>query len=66
MLPMHSTPGLKFDFAMAMGVRNNDKARKAVLDKLITEKAKDIQAIISSYGIPLLPIGEAQSKHDDD
>ncbi len=66
MLPMRSTPGLKFDFAMAMGVRNNDKARKALLDKLITEKAKEIQTIISSYGIPLLPVGETQAKPDDD
>ena len=29
MIPMKSTPGIKFDFAMAMGVRNGDKARKA-------------------------------------
>ena len=56
MIPMKSTPKIKFDFAMAMGVRNGDKARKAVLDKLITTKADKIQAIIASYNIPLLPI----------
>ncbi len=56
MIPMKSTPGIKFDFAMAMGVRNGDKARKAVLDKLIATKADKIQGIIASYHIPLLPI----------
>ncbi len=65
MIPMKSTPGIKFDFAMAMGVRNGDKARKAVLDKLIATKADKIQAIIASYNIPLLPITK-EVIHDDD
>lgn len=56
MIPMKSTPDLKFDFAMAMGVRKPDKERKAVLDKLITENAAEIQAIIESYNIPLVPL----------
>jgi quinoprotein dehydrogenase-associated probable ABC transporter substrate-binding protein len=56
MIPMKSTPGIKFDFAMAMGVRKGDKARKAALDQLIATKADKIQAIIASYNIPLLPI----------
>jgi quinoprotein dehydrogenase-associated probable ABC transporter substrate-binding protein len=65
MIPMKSTPGIKFDFAMAMGVRNGDKARKALLDKLIATKADKIQAIIASYNIPLLPITK-EVVHDDD
>jgi len=65
MIPMKSRPGIKFDFAMAMGVRNGDKARKATLDRLITAKIKEIQAIIASYNIPLLPI-EKQAVNDDD
>jgi hypothetical protein len=65
MIPMKSGPGMKFDFAMAMGVRNNDKSRKAALDKLITAKMKDIQAIMASYNIPLLPIEERVSKDND-
>jgi ABC-type amino acid transport substrate-binding protein len=51
-----STPEIKFDFAMAMGVRKPDKERKAVLDKLITENADEIKAIIESYHVPLVPI----------
>jgi quinoprotein dehydrogenase-associated probable ABC transporter substrate-binding protein len=65
MIPMKSTPGIKFDFAMAMGVRNGDKARKAALDKLIATNAKKIQAIIAGYNIPLLPLMK-EVVHDDD
>ena len=60
MIPMKSTPGIKFDFAMAMGVRNGDKAKKAMLDKLIASKADKIQAIIAGYNIPLLPITKGE------
>lgn len=55
-LPMTSRPNLKFDFSMAMGVRNNDEKRKAILDKLITENKAEIEAILKSYQVPLLPI----------
>ncbi|OYV17517.1 MAG: quinoprotein dehydrogenase-associated ABC transporter substrate-binding protein [Methylococcaceae bacterium NSP1-2] len=55
-IPMQSTPDIKFDFAMAMGVRKPDKERKEILDKLITENAAEIQAIMESYHIPLVPI----------
>ncbi len=56
MIPMKSTPGIKFDFAMAMGVRKGDKEKKQLLDKLIVSQADKIKAIIESYNIPLLPI----------
>lgn len=64
MIPMKSTPGMKFDFDMAMGVRKADKARKETLDKLIATKAKEIQSIIAGYGIPLLPLPQ-QAIHED-
>lgn len=53
-IPMKSTPGMQFDFPMSMGVRKTDKERKAVLDRLIVKKSKEIRAIIASYNIPLL------------
>ena len=56
LIPMKSTPALKFDFAMAMGVRKGDKTRKAQLDKLIDSQSDKIQAIIASYNIPLLSL----------
>jgi len=65
MIPMPSTPGNPFEFSMAMGVRNGDKARKAMLDRLIDTKAQEIKAIIESYHIPLLTIPK-EAAHDDD
>jgi len=56
LITMKSTPAIKFDFAMAMGVRKGDKARKAQLDKLISSQTDKIQSIIGSYNIPLLPL----------
>jgi quinoprotein dehydrogenase-associated probable ABC transporter substrate-binding protein len=64
MIPMKSTPDVQFDFAMAMGVRKGDKARKEMLDKLIAAKADKIQSIIAGYHIPLLPLPK-QAAHED-
>jgi len=65
-IPMKSTPGIKFDFSMAMGVRHGDKKRQAQLNKLIVKNAKEIANIISRYQIPLLPIPEALPVKDAD
>ena len=56
MIPMQSSPDMKFEFAMAMGVRKGDTARKDALNKLITAKANKIHAIMADYQFPLLPI----------
>ena len=63
-IPMKSEAGIKFDYQMAMGVRKNDKARQEQLNKLITKKSSDINAILSQYHIPLLPLEAALSKKD--
>ena len=65
-LPMESTKAVKFDFSMAMGVRYGDKARKIVLDKLISENQVEINAIMSGYQIPLLAIPEQKNHEEDD
>jgi hypothetical protein len=64
-IPMQSTPGNKFDYSIAMGVRFKDKDLQATLNKLIASKAKEIQTIIASYNVPLLPIPKP-TKHDKD
>ncbi|MGR9035047.1 MAG: quinoprotein dehydrogenase-associated putative ABC transporter substrate-binding protein [Gammaproteobacteria bacterium] len=64
-IPMKSAPGLKFEFAMSMGVRNGDKARKEALDRLITANKDKIQSIMESYYIPMTTI-EAQPVPEDD
>lgn len=64
-IPMTSSPGLKFDFSIAMGVRYGDTARRDELNRLIDENFSEIQAIIAQYNVPLLPIPK-QSRRDDD
>lgn len=66
MISMKSTPDMKFEFAMAMGVRNGDKARKETLDKLIASKADKIRSIMTSYSFPLLPLPKQVVREDDD
>lgn len=66
MIPMKSTPDIKFEFAMAMGVRNGDKARKEALNKLIADKADKIRGIMAGYNFPLLPLPKQAIREDDD
>ena len=65
-IPMKSTPEMKFEFAMAMGVRNSDKARKEVLNKLIARKKTEIDSIMSGYNIPLLALPKQAAGEDKD
>lgn len=65
-IPMQSTPDMKFDFSIAMGVRQGDDKRKQQLNDLIDKNLDKIQAIIGSYNIPLLPIPAQATKKDDD
>ena len=53
-LPMLSTPSMKFDFQISMGVRFGDKDRKAQLNALITENSDEIRNILQSYNVPLI------------
>lgn len=63
-IPMKTEAGVKVDYQMAMGVRKNDKARQEQLNKLIAEKSPEINAILSQYHIPLLPLEAPPSKKD--
>ena len=65
-IPMQSTPGLQFDFAMSMAVRTGDKPRLQLLNDLIGKNMDKINAIIGSYGIITLPIQPQNVKKDDD
>lgn len=65
-IPMQSTPDMRFDFSIAMGVRQGDNSRKQLLDDLITKNFYQIQQIIADYRIPLLPIPVTPAKKDDD
>ncbi|MCQ8119048.1 quinoprotein dehydrogenase-associated putative ABC transporter substrate-binding protein [Methylomonas rosea] len=65
-IPMQSSPGLKFDFSIAMGLRQGDNKRKQQLNDLIDKNLDKIQAIIASYDIAVLPIPTDTGKKDDD
>ena len=53
-VPMKSEPGVKFDYQMAMGVRYGEREWKQQIEALIESKQPEIQAILKSYGVPLV------------
>lgn len=61
-IPLQSTPESRLDFAIAMGVRQEDKAWKEKIDALISENRGDIVAILNSYHVPLLDADRIASR----
>ena len=53
-VPMKPEPGVKFDYAMAMGVRYGEAQWKQQIEALIDKRRAEIQAILREYGVPLL------------
>ena len=53
-VPLLSEPGVKFDYAIAMGVRYGEPEWKATVEKLIVENQAGIDAILREYGVPLV------------
>ena len=54
MIPLRSEPGVKFDYAIAMGVRRGEAEWRATVDRLIADNKPAITAILREYGVPLL------------
>jgi quinoprotein dehydrogenase-associated probable ABC transporter substrate-binding protein len=46
---------LRFQFDIAMGVRHGDHALRQKLDGVIAAAKPEIEALLASYGVPLLP-----------
>jgi len=65
-IPMQSSPGIQFDFSIAMAVRQGDQKRKQLLNDLIDQNMPKIREIIGNFGIVSLPIVESTPKKDDD
>ncbi len=65
---MTSSPDIRFDFSIAMGIRQGDETRKRQLNELIDKNMPEIHRIIGAYGIPLLPTPSQPAKQsvDDD
>jgi quinoprotein dehydrogenase-associated probable ABC transporter substrate-binding protein len=55
-LPFVSTPQLKFDYLLSMGVRHPDKAWRDTVDGVIARRQADIDKILRDYGVPLLEL----------
>jgi len=55
-VPMQSEPGVVFDYAMAMGVRYGEPDWKSEIQGLIDRHQGEINAILRSYGVPMLPL----------
>lgn len=53
-IPLASKPGLKFDFEIAMAVRQGDKDFRQRIDQLIVANEAKIRAILEQYGVPLI------------
>lgn len=54
MIPLTSSPDIRFDFPVSMAVRHPDKERKEQLNRLLERKAKDIEALLRKYRVPLV------------
>lgn len=53
-LPMKSEPGVKFDYAMAMGVRHGEREWKQQVERVIESRRDEIQAVLREYRVPLV------------
>ncbi len=58
-------PEMKFVYNMSMAVRHGDKEWRDQLNGLINKYQEDINAIISSYGIPIVEVKPKPAPDDD-
>jgi len=54
--PEVDPPGLPFTFAISMGVRKGNLSLRDQLEKILSQRAPDIRAILDEYGVPQLPL----------
>ncbi|HZO22829.1 MAG TPA: hypothetical protein VFB37_10035, partial [Steroidobacteraceae bacterium] len=58
-VPFKADQKIKFDYEISMGVRFGEKKWKDTLDQWISSHQAQINSILTSYHIPLLPTTEA-------
>jgi hypothetical protein len=51
---MRSEPGVRFDYAMAMGVRHGEREWKQQVEQLLDSRRDEIQAVLREYRVPLV------------
>ena len=62
-LPLHSEPGVKLDYEMAMGVRFGEREWKQQVEGLIESRRSEIQAILKEYGVPVVDASYGAAKN---
>ncbi|HEY8506832.1 MAG TPA: substrate-binding domain-containing protein [Steroidobacteraceae bacterium] len=65
-VPFQPHPKVKFNYEIAMGVRFGEKDWRDTLDQWIATHQSEIDQILKSYGVPLLPLTTQTAKADDD
>lgn len=53
-VPLKSEPGVRFDYAIAMGVRYGEPAWKATIERLIADNQDALTGILREYNVPLV------------
>jgi mxaJ protein len=53
--PAIDPPGLRYTFAIAMGVRRDDDSLRARLDAALARRRPEVERILRAYGVPLVP-----------
>jgi mxaJ protein len=53
-IPLKSEPGVKFDYEIAMGVRQGERDWKATVDKLLVDNRTAIASILREYNVPIV------------
>ena len=53
-VPLKSEPGARMDFGVAMGVRQGEKAWRALIQQATDKSRDDISQLLREYGIPLV------------
>jgi len=59
-IALASEPGVRFDYAMAMGVRYGEREWKAQIEALIVKHQEEIRRILLEFNVPLLELPPQQ------
>jgi quinoprotein dehydrogenase-associated probable ABC transporter substrate-binding protein len=55
-IPVHSRPGMRFDFAISAAVRHGDGERRDKIQDALDRNADAIRALLEEYHVPMLPV----------
>jgi quinoprotein dehydrogenase-associated probable ABC transporter substrate-binding protein len=53
-VPLHSEPGIQFEFAIAAGVRFGERESRTLLENLMVRTADETSALFAQYHIPII------------